>query len=91
MSILDTLLLAHLALLCLLASTPFDNKLYAVSEMVLISLPLIVFLSYHTWNLLIKCLISLKKCKKCSHTETNIVTVDSSVADEEQQHLLFPS
>ena len=87
MTVLDTLLLAHLALLCLLASTPFDNKLYAVSEMVLISLPLIVFLSYHTRNLFIKCLTSFKKCM-CSHAETNIVTVDSPGTDEEQKHLL---
>ena len=94
MTVLDTLLLAHLALLCLLVSTPFDNELYAVSEMVLISLPLIVFLSYHTWNLLIKCLISFKKCtsQKCSHTsKTETNTVDSLVTDEEQQHLLSSS
>ena len=64
MNILDTLLLAHMALLCSLLSTPFDNALYAMSLVVLISLPLTVFLLYLSWYFLTKLLHFYKKCAK---------------------------
>lgn len=93
MNILDTLLLAHIAFLCLLISTPFDNALYAASLVVLFSLPLIVFLLYLTWNQLIKCLTLIKKCVNHEyytyyHIERSLVAVHSSVTNGEQQHLL---
>jgi hypothetical protein len=92
MNILDTLLLAHLALLCLLVSTPFDNALYAVSVVVLISLPLAVFLLYLSWHLLTKWLLFFPKMCLREHgffqTDRSLVAVGGSVASEEQQHLL---
>ena len=90
MNILDTLLLAHMALLCLLISTPFDNALYAVSLVVLISLPSILFLSYLSWNLLNKSLHIFKKCveHKLFQTKRSLVALGGSVGSEEQQHLL---
>ena len=90
MNILDTLLLAHMALLCLLVSTPFDNALYALSLVMLISLPLTVFLLYLSWNLLTKWLNFLKRCveHKSFQTERSLVAVDGSDTSEERQHLL---
>ena len=48
MNVLDTLLLAHLALLCLIMSTPFKSSLLlALSKLILLLVPLIVFLVAH--------------------------------------------
>lgn len=91
MNILDTLLLAHLALLCLLVSTPFDNALYAMSLVALISLPLTVFLLYLSWYLLTKSLHFYKRCveHKFFQTFRSLVAVGGSVTSEEQLQRLL--
>ena len=89
MNILDTLLLTHLALLCLLASTPFDNALYTVSLVVLISLPLTVFLVYLSWKLITKGLHFFKKCVRHRFFQTERSLVGHSVTSEEQPLLSY--
>ena len=68
MNIVDTLLLGHLALLCLLVSTPFENNsLFALCKVILSLIPLIVFLLYHALSLIckLKRFTMFKKCLSC--------------------------
>ena len=97
MNVIDTLLLAHLALLCLTMSTSFENHLIlASSEVILLFVPLFVFLSYHVVNLICK----LKRfavlkichgCKCCLGRATAYKAYNNFHTCEEHQHLISPT
>ena len=91
MNLLDTLLLGHVALLCLLESTPFETSfLYSLSKVILYLAPLIIFLFYHALKLIckLKRFTVFKKCHSPKCCPRRAMPYDNTNTFEEHQRLI---
>ena len=100
MNILDTLLLLHIALLSLLSSSSFkkSTRFIAISEILLFTAPMVIFLLIFTMKYAFKFKDFLLS-KNCSYQNAHVkeaeTCIQGSLADgatcEERQHLLPPT
>ena len=97
MNLMDTLLLALIAVLCLLIATPFENSfLHALSVLVLYSAPMVIFLFIMIMRFICK-VKNFHICKRywrwqrCVNEVGTSGSQDNAEVAQEPQPLLSPS